>query len=406
MYIHIVLEGPDDVVETSPGDTVLDFKRRIAEELSLTEGVFEVVMSDGATLDDDALPMSEVGLCGGDSVSLRIEEHIKARELLRKLGITQISNETLAPHAQSGAKHIVALMLETGLADGVNLLIRSASTAQTALCELLISCGVSPNASSFESAGKTPLAASLLASCYSTAEVLVELGADVNCVCPVDGDTPLMQVSSSVGGIAFLIRHGADINFRDRNSCTALQRSIACGSVACCRLLIEEGADFQTTSDCGASPLWYSLAQGKAACSAVLIEAGADVNRAGPYGETPLMQASLQTSSALSALLLQHNADVNKSDESGITALTRALDAGRMDTCELLLSAGAVLTRSASAKLGLADNSLVARLRRRGGRPRPFRNHSSESLVTKHTGNNAENTGRNAADMQMASEDV
>ena len=97
--------------------------------------------------------------------------------------------------------------------------------------------------------------------------------------------------------IKLLLKHGADVNVRDRQG----------KSILCC--ILEGSLEIEYKNE----------------LTELVLESGADVNTMSAEGETPLLYAWFNpTSTHLAPFLLERGADVNACDEKGMTILMRA----------------------------------------------------------------------------------
>ena len=208
---------------------------------------------------------------------------------------------------------------------------------------------------------------------------LLAAGADVESP-NADGQTALMIIArtSNLAAAELLIRHGANVNAREKwRGQTALHWAAARSQAAMVKLLLRHGAHpnvrsyfdtfqrqvtaeprVQARPTGGFTPLIYAARQGCLECAQALLEGGADANMTDPDGETPLLVATENFHFDLAAYLLRKGANPNIWDFWGRTPLYAAVDlntlpyGGRPDhisldattslkMIELLLDAGA-----------------------------------------------------------------
>ncbi len=124
-----------------------------------------------------------------------------------------------------------------------------------------------------------------------------------------------------------IISNGADINDRDADGLTALIKASARGNLSIIQELLALGANPNVTSDDGDIALIGAIGESSERlqiCSN-LIKFGADVNAQNNDGKTALMAAANLGSTGCIKLLLKMNADINLRDIEGRSALDYAL---------------------------------------------------------------------------------
>jgi ankyrin repeat protein len=118
-----------------------------------------------------------------------------------------------------------------------------------------------------------------------------------------------------------LLRHGAHINARDENGCTALFWAVEHADGNTVSLLLRCGADPTLADDYGNTPLHRAAWNGHLAMLRAILQCNVDVNRQRNDGETALMQAAdMQRNPEYFQELLRHGADVHLKDNRGRTA--------------------------------------------------------------------------------------
>ncbi len=137
-----------------------------------------------------------------------------------------------------------------------------------------------------------------------------------------------------------LIAAGADVNAKDVQGNTALDRAAYYDIGECIQILIAAGANVNATSDTE-TPLYNASDSGNAQVVGILLNSGANVNARLKYGSTALMAASSANHPKILNALLVAGADVNLSDTQGYTALRLTLSQNQSECCRALVSAGA-----------------------------------------------------------------
>ena len=273
----------------------------------------------------------------------------------------------------------------------------------TALVQLLLEAGVSPNAQ-LNDAGEHPLHH---AYSVDTARVLLAAGADVNAA-DAEGYTPLMRVrGENAELIRFLLVAGADVNARndggnvldhilfrskevDRllmeagaryraDDMNDVESAVEYPDTRWLRLLLDDGLDVNCVNETGQTPLMLAAWKGRAEALAMLLEAGAAAtidHRDAEEGVTALHAAVIACRSTSTAclknveMLLAAGADVNLADCDGWTPLHSCAYYNLPQLVPMLLRAGADPARVAHSGLTPAEMALekghdaVARLLR------------------------------------------
>ena len=122
-----------------------------------------------------------------------------------------------------------------------------------------------------------------------------------------------------------LLRHGADVDVRDRMGATLL--CIACTSEApdIVRWLLNHGADVNAQNKESYSPLHYAVIHQRHPAFQILMEYKADIHSRNEFGATPLHRAASpwydNDHIDLMQSLLDHGADPNARDDDGSTPL-------------------------------------------------------------------------------------
>jgi ankyrin repeat protein len=115
---------------------------------------------------------------------------------------------------------------------------------------------------------------------YNILEILVDNGADVNAEMSdqVWSALTLAVHLNQTNVVKYLIKKGADVNFRGIYCISPLIRAVMDKNVAMAKLLIREGASVALNSAQGYTPLMLAVEQEDLAMVDLLLDAGADVN--------------------------------------------------------------------------------------------------------------------------------
>ena len=195
--------------------------------------------------------------------------------------------------------------------------------------------------------GLTSLNESILLGENSTAQKLIENGADVNEKDDI-GFTPLCLAASKgqIGTVKLLLDKGANVNLKTNDGSTALVAAAAGGYSEIVRLLLEKGAKVNEGGKLLYQSGWTALilvaAHGDIETVKLLLDRGADVNLKTSVGWTALNQAAGTGKVALAKLLLERGAYIDaKGGTFGLTALSTAALNGHRELVRYLLDNGA-----------------------------------------------------------------
>lgn len=197
---------------------------------------------------------------------------------------------------------------------------------------------------------------------------LILEGANVNSKNKWFSQTPLILVTKSdihlrVKDVPFLLSHGAEVNTRDGNGCTALMYASEKGFVETVQILLENGADLEAQDNFGKTALLTASFGGYTEIVHLLLGRGASIDS--PIGEKALGFASYLGHSKIAQILLDRGVDVDASCDleyrfQGIysvtcTALPRALARQKYETMDLLVKSGADI----NARYSIEDRNAV-----------------------------------------------
>ncbi len=138
-----------------------------------------------------------------------------------------------------------------------------------------------------------------------------------------------------------IIKHGADVNAKDKHGLTALMYASRFNHPEIAKLLLDKGADPNLQNNEGWTALMYASRFNNLRIAKLLIEKRADLNIQEQQGWTALMLASQNNHSQIVKLLLENGADLNIQDEYGWTALMYASKNNNPQIVKLLLDKGA-----------------------------------------------------------------
>ncbi|KAG2456361.1 ANR50 protein, partial [Polypterus senegalus] len=182
--------------------------------------------------------------------------------------------------------------------------------------------------------------------------VLLENGASVNQVDPVDGRTLLASAShaGSTDVVSLLLSKGADPTIQDYQGQTPLMLAARQGHARVLQCLLEwaqkDGRRLDLVDHAdreGWTALRSAAWGGHAEAVRILLEAAAEVDGSDSEGRTALRAAAWGGHEEILQTLLDHGAQVDHPDKEGRTPLIAAAYMGHWEAVELLLDHGAVV---------------------------------------------------------------
>ena len=228
-----------------------------------------------------------------------------------------------------------------------------------------------------------PLVNAIINKRYDAAEMLIEHGANVNCVVSNDplvcwcawnitevgcvlvkllvnngadvnsmsiGGYPLIyRLAHSVEMLRWIIQRGANVNLQCKKGQPIhllIDNSYRRTPDALCEaisILLTNGADVNSKDTSGRTPIWlvtHHYTPQHDDLVRLLIEAGADIN-VQCDGSTPLINAIHSRCVGLAELLIELGADINLKDNEGRTPLHEASRLKNLTMIELLIEKGA-----------------------------------------------------------------
>jgi ankyrin repeat protein len=197
-----------------------------------------------------------------------------------------------------------------------------------------------------------PLADAVIKKDTVKIEQLIQSGVDINIQHPTSGTTVLMIASSYYyydDMVEFLIRKGANVNFKDSEGKTALLWASS-NSLENAKILVSNGAKVNEAANDGMTPFLQAtlgVSSGKVPIEMCeyLRNNGANINaelkRQSAFRWTALHYASANGDAELVKYLIRHGANVNKATGEGSSPLFLAKLGGYDDVVKILKNAGA-----------------------------------------------------------------
>ena len=206
--------------------------------------------------------------------------------------------------------------------------------------------------------GITPLVIACQAGHAPIVKILLDAGADANCVLPAGESVLMIAARTGVAEcVQQLVDAQADVDFRDRRQQTAVMWAAAEGNTAAFTVLDQAGADFVTPLQSGFTPFFFAVRQGHREMAQLLVGRGIDVND-GMVSPTKL----------------------SKSKQHGKTPLLLAIENGHFELADSLLTAGADPNDRRSGYAPLHALTWVRKPIRGDGNPAPIGSGTLSSL--------------------------
>lgn len=177
--------------------------------------------------------------------------------------------------------------------------------------------------------------------------LIMKDGADVNSIIEDKGATPLFVASASDNEemIRVLVKHGAKVNFQNKQGVTALQTAVVNENVNAVKVLIELGADVNLENEIGYTALHLGAEGDEVEIVRMLIEAGANLHvMEGVEGGTPLHRVvsnQAQGNVEIAKLLISYGADVNFQNEEQNAPLHWACGNNKLTLVKIFVELGA-----------------------------------------------------------------
>ena len=258
-------------------------------------------------------------------------------------------------------------------------LIQAIEQGETGKVRRLIDAGVNPNARGESGDPAVHIAIAQTEANRGLVEFLLASGAKIDAENNYQ-QTPLHYACAhgQLSIVNTLIKHGADVNYKDDGGETPLFDSIDGFDnhfPVVLQELVAHGADPQARSESGETLLFKAAWHDNSPATAALLRLGLDSNARDVWGRTPLMEAAITGSLDCMKLLLAHGANVKLADEDGMTALHFAINRREPPVIEALLAAGAPVNardNNGQTPYGRAieneDPEIARLLREHGGR--------------------------------------
>ena len=163
-------------------------------------------------------------------------------------------------------------------------------------------------------------------------EKILEFGVNIDGVENKAGTSPL-HIATDINStkiVKLLLKHNADINYKDLSGETPLHLAIIQEKVDLIKELLKSGADPDGKNVYRMTPLWRALKRNKMNIAEILLENGADINFPfGSRGETVLHHAAAKGKLEIVEFLLKHGANINAvTSKNGTPLFFAAIECG------------------------------------------------------------------------------
>jgi ankyrin repeat protein len=190
---------------------------------------------------------------------------------------------------------------------------------------------------------------------------LLRNGAEIDFKTP-ENATPLMLAvaNNKTEAVKLLLNYYPDINIKTEYSETPLIAAAKNGNMEIAEALIRDNADINLTDNNGAAPIHYAALYGYFYLTDMLLYYNADKDLKSDDGTTPLMAAIWSGYPDIADLLIRHNADCGQKDNKGFTPLMIACQTGDTVIIRLLLDRNADLYQVNNFKYDALDIAIRA----------------------------------------------
>lgn len=222
---------------------------------------------------------------------------------------------------------------------GIPALLWASSRGHDPLVRLVLASGADVNAVSPTCIGETALLCAIHTQRPTTAQILLESGANANA-----GNALTLAVRKrSVGITRYLLQHGACVNTIGAETSPLHRAVFRSRSAPITKILLSHGAYTEALDTHGNTALHIAVTTGRRVTKngfvALLLEWGANPNTRNRAGETVLFAA--MDNVCVMHSLIRGGADLNVCDREGRTPLYVAVALGRAASVEMLLMGGA-----------------------------------------------------------------
>ena len=199
----------------------------------------------------------------------------------------------------------------------------------------------------FSADGKSALAWAANLEWFSTAKLLLEHQNSVFATKIKQTPLPLEEAAASgnLSIVQLLVKHGADLNHRDRDGWSPIHWAAEEGHLEIVRLLLDYGANSNAVSSYGTSPLHCAANGGHVSIVSLLLERVSDPLKTTCHGWTPLHHAAFMGRSQVVQRLLEEQSvrsTASQQDNHGWSVLHLAIQSRDVATVRILLEASVI----------------------------------------------------------------
>jgi ankyrin repeat protein len=151
----------------------------------------------------------------------------------------------------------------------------------------------------------------------------------------------LASSSGQIVVIDWVLRQGADINWKTGENATPIMIAVTNNKVPAVKVLLRYKPDLNTMTIYSETPLLAAVKNGNLEIAELLIRDSADINLADKHGASPLHYASIYGSLDITDMLLYYEAKIDSKTNDGTTPLLSAIWSGYRDIADLLIQKGA-----------------------------------------------------------------
>ncbi len=257
---------------------------------------------------------------------------------------------------ENGHTEITELLKNSGAAEipsSENLII-SAGAGDYPAVEYLLESGIDVN--SRDKANRTAYTAAVSNGHYKTSTLLKENGGAGN----FSDETILNFVkTNNTGAVSILLRHGFDLNIRDRYNNTLLDTAVYEGLPEMAKLLQENGIQ----GDIDQSDFLSNIRNGNIDRVRTYLALGFGINKMYRNKYTPLAEACRYGNVELAGYLIDNGADITVKHYNDSPLLWKAVSDEQIELTELLIQAGADVNERINNGKYPADSGETALIR-------------------------------------------